>query len=59
MVCWKRKYPSSASEGGVRLSKRNETKFVFITKEEEGRLLCTSNVEKRNVFRVKINLTKT
>ena len=33
---------SSASEGGNRLSKRNETKFDFIAKEEEEcGLLCT------------------
>jgi len=45
VVCWKRKCPSSASEGGNRLSKRNETKFDFIAKEEEEcGLLCIFNV---------------
>ena len=36
VVCCKRKCPSSASEGGDRLSKTNEAKFEFITKEVEG-----------------------
>ena len=48
------------SEGGDRLIKENETKFEFITteEEEECRLLYSSNVGgKKNVLRVKISLT--
>jgi hypothetical protein len=44
VVCLKRKFPSSTSERGDRLSNRNETKFDFIAKEEEEcGLLCISN----------------
>ena len=35
VICWKSKCPSNASEGGDGPSEINETKFEFISKEEE------------------------
>ena len=58
VVCLKRKFPSSTSERGDRLNKRNETKFEFISKEEEEcGLLCISNEGGKGCARVKISLT--